>query len=511
MPSCCPCNDNGKCKSCVCIRAKRDCDSCSPLQKGRCCNNPASRVSLGSSQTSLRRSSQTSLRRSSRASCTNTRPPVHSVDGASSSCPPSTSSGELKQRADRSVDGDSAAPPSTASGGGEPAVRHSNSRNGLHPNERPSSTSGAHPPQDGSFPSSPFSPLFATRTLLEAGDAIIAKAASPWPLPWPLPPPASILDPTFTFGELDGPSAIDAVNAIYAEVVHWRRNIFATPSGKAGKAFVLEMARLLNAYAEGSAMEGIALKALMIMSHLLLEKPSAKSKSKDHANHLERRLHAWKEGHLDELIREARVLQSHRQYNITHRSQDSRTLASTFSKLMLAGKTRAALRLLENKGQSKVLPLDQVLDGDCDDPVTVFDVLKSKHPPAQPVCSDALVSDDSGVSGSHPILFDRLDGVCVRRAVLRMTGSAGPSGLDSSAWQRLCTSFKGASTTLCDAIAAATRRLCCMYVASAGVSPLLASRLIALDKCPGARPIAVGEVLRRIMGKAIMSVVGEKV
>ena len=188
--------------------------------------------------------SQTSLRRSSRASCFNTRPPVHSVDGASSSCPPSTSSGELKQRADRSVDGDSAAPPSTASGGGEPAVRRSNSRNNLHPNERPSSTSGAHPPQDGSFPSSPFTPLFATRTLLEAGDAIIAKAASPWPLP----PPASIPDPTFTFGELDGPSAIDAVNAIYAEVVHWRRNIFATPSGKAGKAFVLEMARWLNAY-----------------------------------------------------------------------------------------------------------------------------------------------------------------------------------------------------------------------------------------------------------------------
>ena len=200
MPSCCPCNGNGKCKSCVSVRAKSDCDSCNLLQKGRCCNNPASRDSLGSSQTSLRRSSQTSLRRSSRASCTNTRPPVHLVDGASSSCPPSTSSGELKQRADRSVDGDSAAPPCTASGGGEPAVRRSNSRNNLHPNERPSSTSGDHPPQDGSFPSSPFSPLIATRTLLEAGDAIIAKAASPWPLP----PPVSIPDPTFTFGELDG-------------------------------------------------------------------------------------------------------------------------------------------------------------------------------------------------------------------------------------------------------------------------------------------------------------------
>ena len=107
------------------------------------------------------------------------------------------------------------------------------------------------------------------------------------------------------------------------------------------------------AFKEGSAMEGIALKALMIMSHLILQTLSAKSKSKDHANHLERRLHAWKEGHLEELNHEARVLQSHRQYNITHRSQDSRTLVSTFSKLMLPGKTRAALRLLEKKGKVK--------------------------------------------------------------------------------------------------------------------------------------------------------------
>ena len=34
----------------------------------------------------------------------------------------------------------------------------------------------------------------------------------------------------------------------------------------------------------------------------------------------------------------------------------------------------------------------------------------------------------------------------------------------------------------------------------------MANRGIAIDKCPGIRPVGVGEMLRRIIGKAVMSV-----
>ena len=34
-----------------------------------------------------------------------------------------------------------------------------------------------------------------------------------------------------------------------------------------------------------------------------------------------------------------------------------------------------------------------------------------------------------------------------------MDGAAGPSGLDAAAWKHLCTSFKKASSDLCDSLA----------------------------------------------------------
>ena len=49
------------------------------------------------------------------------------------------------------------------------------------------------------------------------------------------------------------------------------------------------------------------------------------------------------------------------------------------------------------------------------------------------------------------------------------------------------------------------------FVDPSGLEALLANRGIAIDKSPGLRPVGVGEILRRIIGKAIMVVTGEEV
>ena len=95
----------------------------------------------------------------------------------------------------------------------------------------------------------------------------------------------------------------------------------------------------------------------------------------------------------------------------------------------------------------------------------------------------------------------------VRDAALRTKGSGGPSGIDANGFRRMlaCKSFKKSETDLCAAIATMARKLCTEYVDPLSIEAILANRLMPLDKDEGAvRPIGVGEVLRRIIGKCVM-------
>ena len=95
----------------------------------------------------------------------------------------------------------------------------------------------------------------------------------------------------------------------------------------------------------------------------------------------------------------------------------------------------------------------------------------------------------------------------VMKAAQLTQGGSGPSGLDGDGWRHILTSrgYGDAGNDLRVAIAAVTRSLCSETINDDSIGPLMASRLIPLNKMPGLRPIGVGEVLRRIIGKVVMS------
>ena len=76
-----------------------------------------------------------------------------------------------------------------------------------------------------------------------------------------------------------------------------------------------------------------------------------------------------------------------------------------------------------------------------------------------------------------------------------------------SAGDGFCTSFGEKSNELCSAIAAFARRICTTYIDPSGLTAYTSCHLVPLDKCPGVRPVEIGEVIRRIVGKAVMKVV----
>ena len=277
--------------------------------------------------------------------------------------------------------------------------------------------------------------------------------------------------------------------------------LFMLPSGQQGKRFVNELTRLYQAFNQKSTLESVSIKAAMCLPLLVLQKPHAKSKTKDHIMCLKRRLDLWEEGDFSMLLMEGKMIQ--RRLNNTHRNMinnDAR-IARTFAKLMNSGKIRAATQLLSRKPVKGTYNLDDEINDR-----TVREILKEKHPNAKPANPDVLLQASSPniPESLHYLIFEDISSDDIRQAALHTVGSAGPSGLDAMAWRRLCTSFGDSSNGLCEALASFAKRISTSYVDPSGLTAYTASRLIPLNKYPGIRPIRVGEVCRRIVGKVIM-------
>ena len=80
----------------------------------------------------------------------------------------------------------------------------------------------------------------------------------------------------------------------------------------------------------------------------------------------------------------------------------------------------------------------------------------------------------------------------IQMVAKQIQGSAGPSGVHAVWWEHWLVRCGTRSEKLREAVAALARRLANEVVPWEDVRAMIANRLIALDKCPGVRPIGVG-------------------
>ena len=319
-PQCCRCNGKGRCKDCVCARSGTN---CTPSHIGRCENH-------------------------GKVARTNTR----DEDLVDSAGRPDVVSDQLERSNSQQT--------LTLITGQEIYVE--NMENALLLDNQISNMEPVLPSRDNQTPT-----YLTSSHQQPAGDN--GNYTDPWPLPT-----CSQLD--FQWGQLDGQTFCEMIDTAYSDR---KRNIFLPPSGAAGKSFIQEITRLLQAFANDSQMESIALKASFVMQILLLQKPSKKSKSKDHISHLKRRL---EQGDIPLLIQEGRCIQ--RYLHNRPRPSDDNAIARNFGKMMEQGKVKSALRYLSRNSTGGVLSLDDMIPSASSgsEPVlrSTRDVLQDKHP-----------------------------------------------------------------------------------------------------------------------------------
>ena len=292
---------------------------------------------------------------------------------------------------------------------------------------------------------------------------------------------ATAYDPDFVWGNFSGFEMLAIINKAYDEIVQWRQNL---PIGTAGNSFVQELARLLQAFADGSSLECVSMKTVTILQALVLQKTSRSSKTRDHICHLKRRMKLWKGGNINEILLEGRCIQEH--LPESGNRQDKVALAKSFQNLMSCGKVNKALRLLSSNSGG-VLGLDDVIpDSSCTNPpCTTREILIEKHPPVQ-----------GSPMPVNPIPLENLNAEAIRTATLKTNGAADLSGLDAHSRRRLCSSFKS-SNDLCTALACVGKCLCTTCVNPDHLSAFNACRSIPLDKYLGVRHIGIGGDLQK--------------
>ena len=174
----------------------------------------------------------------------------------------------------------------------------------------------------------------------------------------------------------------------------------------------------------------------------------------------------------------------------------------SFRKLMSTGKIRAAMKVIEKNKTNGILEINH----------DTIEKLNQKHPRGQDTQIEMILHGP--IKEINPVIYEEITSELIRKMASRVKGTAGPSNMDADQWFHILgfSAFGQQSEELAEGIAKMTKIMCReKTVDKDSLAPIMACRLIPLNKDPGISPIGIGECLRRIIGKAVLTILRDEI
>ena len=286
---------------------------------------------------------------------------------------------------------------------------------------------------------------------------------------------------------------------------YWRRLVafpvqsYQVPNGSVGRRFVSTLAEIMK----GIKARKSNSEKLIVFILVVLQRDRDIKTTRDIRKRLTNRMDAWKDNKYEALVQD--TISSCESFLSSRRKEHSPEQRNKiFQSLMLRGEIRSAVRFITDREKGGVLLPNNIANDETME--TVEDILRSKHPTNR-------IPDVEKLPTYHntPELIEQVyTPEHIESVARRLSGSSGLGGVDAFALSNWLLRFGTASADLRKAAAEFTNWLANNSPPWAAYRSLMACRLVAIDKCPGVRPIGIGELWRRLFAKTVISVCGKE-
>ena len=298
---------------------------------------------------------------------------------------------------------------------------------------------------------------------------------------------------------LDGGVADDFLwQSYWRQLVEYPPSFYDTPTGALGKRLVGYFAKLL----EGIMKRKWNGEKLIVFSQVIYQRSPGIKRAKDVRRHITHKLDLWDKGE-HQLLYEMTLRDLQACLSKSRGTTTPEQRAKTFHAKVLRGNVRSAVRFITEREKGGVLYPDD-MDEKSGKPVS--DALLEKHPDPRRVDPANLPKYNS-----TPCLIPNvISEDTVLEVANKLSGGAGLGGVDSIFLKHLLLRHGKASRNLRGVAAKFTEWMANDSPPWTALRALMSGRLVALDKCPGIRPIGIGELWRRLFSKCFLKVAGQQ-